>query len=155
MCITGFRVQGSCRNILLLSSKPADCDSVTRLSTQVKQDFSPQRRLVLMCTQVIQFLKACTTLAALQAVALGVRPMCAAIRASLETHIRAEEAELWPLFSEHFSTEEQQYLVGVIIGRTGATVLQALLPWITGVVTGYAVVDHGASCPGMTKQMIY
>lgn len=37
--------------------------------------------------------------------------MCAAVRASLETHIRAEEAELWPLFTEHFTTEEQQYLV--------------------------------------------
>ncbi|KAL6750442.1 zinc-ribbon-domain-containing protein [Haematococcus lacustris] len=56
--------------------------------------------------------------------------MCAAVRASLETHIRAEESELWPLFTEHFSTEEQQYLVGVIIGRTGAQVLQTLLPWI-------------------------
>jgi len=37
---------------------------------------------------------------------------------------RAEEAELWPLFSEHFSVQEQQHLVGVIIGRTGAEVLQ-------------------------------
>jgi hypothetical protein len=50
--------------------------------------------------------------------------MCAAVRASLETHVRAEEAELWPLFSEHFSIKEQQHLVGVIIGRTGAEVLQ-------------------------------
>jgi zinc finger-like protein len=37
---------------------------------------------------------------------------------------RAEEAELWPLFSEHFSMQEQQHLVGIIIGRTGAEVLQ-------------------------------
>jgi hypothetical protein len=43
--------------------------------------------------------------------ALAVRRTCAAVRASLETHIRAEEAELWPLFTEHFTTEEQQYLV--------------------------------------------
>ncbi|EFJ48814.1 hypothetical protein VOLCADRAFT_60154 [Volvox carteri f. nagariensis] len=62
---------------------------------------------------------------------MGVRRMCAAIRASLETHIRSEESELWPLFTEHFSREEQQYLVGVIIGRTGAQVLQALLPWVS------------------------
>jgi len=38
--------------------------------------------------------------------------------------VRAEEAELWPLFSEHFTMKEQQHLVGVIIGRTGAEVLQ-------------------------------
>ncbi|GBF95645.1 hypothetical protein Rsub_08627 [Raphidocelis subcapitata] len=63
---------------------------------------------------------------------LQLRRMCAAVRASLETHVRAEEAELWPLFAEHFTFEEQQHLVGVIIGRTGAEVLQALLPWVTG-----------------------
>lgn len=107
----------------------------------------------------------------------------------------SEESELWPLFAEHFTVDEQQYLVcaiwcqygticrncstiwfatcmcvdqcvtnvwnfvfsmcgtkntssfgvsslmvissfaqvGVIIGRTGAQVLQALLPWISGV----------------------
>jgi hypothetical protein len=44
---------------------------------------------------------------------LAARRMCAAVRASLEIHIRAEEAELWPLFTEHFTTEEQQYLVRV------------------------------------------
>lgn len=65
--------------------------------------------------------------------------MCAAIRASLDTHIRAEEAELWPLFSEHFTEDEQQYLVGVIIGRTGATVLQDLLPFVAGQLL--AIVD--------------
>ena len=46
--------------------------------------------------------------------------------------VHSEESELWPLFAEHFSVEEQQYLVGVIIGRTGAQVLQTLLPWISG-----------------------
>ncbi len=60
-----------------------------------------------------------------------LRRMCAAVRASLETHVRSEERELWPLFAEHFSAEEQQQLVGVIIGRTGAEVLQAMLPWVT------------------------
>lgn len=44
--------------------------------------------------------------------------------------MRAEEQELWPLFAEHFTVEEQEDLVGRIIGRTGAEVLQAMLPWI-------------------------
>lgn len=44
--------------------------------------------------------------------------------AMLSVPCRAEEAELWPLFSEHFSMQEQQHLVGIIIGRTGAEVLQ-------------------------------
>ena len=58
--------------------------------------------------------------------------MCAAMRATLEQHVRAEEHELWPLFNEHFTVEEQQHIVGMIIGRSGAEVLQAMLPWITG-----------------------
>lgn len=64
--------------------------------------------------------------------ALQLRRMCAAVRASLETHVRAEEAELWPLFSEHFSIREQQHLVGVIIGRTGAEVLQ--VRWLSRLI---------------------
>ncbi len=45
---------------------------------------------------------------------------------------QAEERELWPLFAENFTSEEQERLVGVIIGRTGAEVMQSLLPWVTG-----------------------
>ena len=64
------------------------------------------------CLQVIDALRHCQggVREALEHV-LAVRRMCAAVRASLETHIRAEESELWPLFTEHFTTEEQQYLV--------------------------------------------
>lgn len=59
-----------------------------------------------------------------------LRQKCASVRASLETHVRAEEAEIWPLFAEHFTVDEQSALVGAIIGRTGAVVLQALIPWV-------------------------
>ena len=56
--------------------------------------------------------------------------MCAAVRATLEQHVRAEEQELWPLFAENFSVAEQEDIVGRIIGRTGAEALQAMLPWV-------------------------
>lgn len=59
-----------------------------------------------------------------------LRQKCASVRAALETHVRAEEAEIWPLFAEHFTVDEQSALVGAIIGRTGAVVLQALIPWV-------------------------
>jgi hypothetical protein len=45
---------------------------------------------------------------------------------------RAEEQELWPLFAEHFSIAEQENLVGVIIGNTGAEVLTTMLSWVQG-----------------------
>lgn len=66
----------------------------------------------------------------LKAIAQRMQRMCAAMRAALEQHVRAEEQELWPLFAEHFTVQEQEDLVGRIIGRTGAEVLQAMLPWI-------------------------
>ncbi len=33
--------------------------------------------------------------------------MCAAIRASLARHLANEEEELWPLFADYFTEEEQ------------------------------------------------
>lgn len=57
--------------------------------------------------------------------------MCKSIRVTLDQHIFREELELWPLFDRHFTVEEQDKLVGRIIGTTGAEVLQAMLPWVT------------------------
>ena len=55
---------------------------------------------------------------------------CVALKVSLETHVKNEEDELWPLFEEHFTIEEQETLVGLIIGQTGAEVLRAMLDWV-------------------------
>ncbi|XP_043716175.1 zinc finger protein BRUTUS-like isoform X2 [Telopea speciosissima] len=57
--------------------------------------------------------------------------MCKSIRVSLDQHVFREELELWPLFDRHFSVEEQEKIVGRIIGTTGAEVLQSMLPWVT------------------------
>ena len=82
--------------------------------------------------------------------------MCAAMRATLEQHVRAEEHELWPLFNEHFTVEEQQHIVGMIIGRSGAEVLQAMLPWMHGfthnpAVSMYTLAEYDFS-PGCYKR---
>ncbi|GAX84312.1 hypothetical protein CEUSTIGMA_g11734.t1 [Chlamydomonas eustigma] len=94
-------------------------------------DHQQEEQLFIDLDQVINRLKTVGSADDARVLALDVRRMCAAIRASLETHVRSEESELWPLFAEHFTFDEQQYLVGVIIGRTGAQVLQTLLPWIS------------------------
>jgi hypothetical protein len=49
--------------------------------------------------------------------------MCKSIRVALTNHVHREELELWPLFDKHFSVEEQEKIVGRIIGSTGAEVL--------------------------------
>lgn len=67
--------------------------------------------------------------------ATKLQGMCKSIRVSLDQHVFREELELWPLFGEHFSLEEQDKLVGRIIGTTGAEVLQSMLPWVTSALT--------------------
>lgn len=98
-------------------------------------DHAQEEQLLLDVASVIARVRNSNSMPEVRELSLQLRRMCAAVRASLETHVRAEEAELWPLFAEHFTVEEQQHLVGVIIGRTGAEVLQAMLPWVIGSVS--------------------
>lgn len=64
-----------------------------------------------------------------------LQSMCKSIRVTLDQHVFREELELWPLFDKHFSVEEQEKIVGQIIGTTGAEVLQSMLPWVTSALT--------------------
>ncbi|XP_078164190.1 zinc finger protein BRUTUS-like isoform X1 [Carex rostrata] len=61
--------------------------------------------------------------------------MCKSMRVTLSNHVLREDMELWPLFDKHFNMEEQDKLVGRIIGTTCAEVLQSMLPWVTSAVT--------------------
>ncbi|KAL9262924.1 Zinc finger protein BRUTUS-like protein [Drosera capensis] len=67
--------------------------------------------------------------------ATKLQGMCKSIRVTLDQHVFREELELWPLFGKHFSVDEQDKLVGRIIGTTGAEVLQSMLPWVTSALT--------------------
>ncbi|KAH9327072.1 hypothetical protein KI387_007250, partial [Taxus chinensis] len=61
--------------------------------------------------------------------------MCKSLRIALDLHVSREELELWPLFDTHFSVDEQDKIVGQIIGSTGAELLQTMLPWVTAALT--------------------
>ncbi|KAK1577603.1 hypothetical protein Q3G72_023128 [Acer saccharum] len=67
--------------------------------------------------------------------ATELQDMCKSIRVSLDQYVFWEELELWPLFGRHFSVEDQNKIVGRIIGMTGAEVLQSMLPWVTSALT--------------------
>lgn len=67
--------------------------------------------------------------------ATTLQGMCKSIRVTLDQHVFREEHELWPLFDKHFSVQEQEKIVGQIIGKTGAEVLQSMLPWVTSALT--------------------
>ena len=66
-----------------------------------------------------------------QGLAAKLQGMCKSVHVTLDQHVSREEIELWPLFSLHFTVEEQEKIVGQIIGTTGAEVLQTMLPWVT------------------------
>ncbi|CAN6717852.1 unnamed protein product [Malus baccata var. baccata] len=61
--------------------------------------------------------------------------MCTSTCKLLTEHVHREEFELWPLFKECFSIEEQERIVGCILGRTEAKILQDMLPWLMDALT--------------------
>ncbi|KXG22488.2 hypothetical protein SORBI_3009G222200 [Sorghum bicolor] len=61
--------------------------------------------------------------------------LCKSIHVTLSNHVHREELELWPLFDKHFSVDEQDKIIGRIIGTTGAEVLQSMLPWVTSALS--------------------
>ncbi|KAL6007536.1 hypothetical protein ACLOJK_033034 [Asimina triloba] len=77
----------------------------------------------------------CDSMRKYNELATRLQGMCKSIRVTLDQHVFREELELWPLFDSHFSVEEQDKIVGRIIGSTGAEVLQSMLPWVTSALT--------------------
>lgn len=106
-------------------------EALSNVSHAYTLDHQQEAELFQGLDQALALLRASQTLAEAQRHAATLQRLTAATRASLEQHVRAEEQELWPLFAEYFTEEEQDHLVGVIVGRTGAEVLQAMLPWVT------------------------
>ncbi|XP_056683981.1 zinc finger protein BRUTUS-like At1g18910 isoform X2 [Spinacia oleracea] len=60
---------------------------------------------------------------------------CKLLERILNDHIHREEIELWPLFREYFSTEEQEKIVGYMLGRTRAEILQKMIVWLMASLT--------------------
>ncbi|KAK9114036.1 hypothetical protein Syun_020833 [Stephania yunnanensis] len=56
--------------------------------------------------------------------------LCKTMCIALVNHIHREEVELWPLFTECFSNDEQERIIGCILGRTRAEALREMIPWL-------------------------
>ncbi|KAL1812482.1 hypothetical protein ACET3Z_022547 [Daucus carota] len=56
--------------------------------------------------------------------------MCISMHKVLSDHIHHEEIELLPLFREHFSIQEQEKIIGCMLGRIKAESLQEIIPWL-------------------------
>ncbi|XP_010318962.1 zinc finger protein BRUTUS-like At1g74770 isoform X1 [Solanum lycopersicum] len=66
---------------------------------------------------------------------LKLHNACISMQRTLTDHINHEEIELWPLFREHFSVEEQEKIVGNMLGRTKTEILQEMIPWLMASLT--------------------
>lgn len=66
---------------------------------------------------------------------MGLHDMCKSLQKLLSDHINREEIELWPIFRECFSFDEQERIVGCILGRTKADILQEMIPWLMSSLT--------------------
>ncbi|KAI3454605.1 hypothetical protein Pfo_011268 [Paulownia fortunei] len=66
---------------------------------------------------------------------LKLHDTCLSMRKVLSDHIHREEVEIFPLFRGCFSTEEEEKIIGCMLGRTRAEILQETIPWLMAYLT--------------------
>ncbi|KAG8379107.1 hypothetical protein BUALT_Bualt07G0053700 [Buddleja alternifolia] len=66
---------------------------------------------------------------------LKLQDTCLSMHKVLSDHIHREEVEIFPLFRGCFSIEEEEKIVGHMLGRTRAKILQEMIPWLMGYLT--------------------
>lgn len=59
-----------------------------------------------------------------------LQEMCKSMHKLLSDHINREEIEIWPIIREFFSNREQKKIVGCMLGRIKAQILQDMIPWL-------------------------
>ncbi|KAF9667784.1 hypothetical protein SADUNF_Sadunf15G0059500 [Salix dunnii] len=60
---------------------------------------------------------------------------CKSMHKLLSDHVHREEVELWPMFRECFSIQEQEKIIGRMLGSIKAETLQEMIPWLLGSLT--------------------
>lgn len=61
---------------------------------------------------------------------LSLQEMCKSMHKLLSEHIQHEETELWSLFRNCFAIEEQEKIIGCMLGRISGEILQDMIPWL-------------------------
>ncbi|CAL0330170.1 unnamed protein product [Lupinus luteus] len=64
-----------------------------------------------------------------------LQQMCKSIRKLLSDHLSREEIEIWPIIREFFSNREQEKIIGCMLGRIKAEILQDMIPWLMASLT--------------------
>ncbi|KAK7291673.1 hypothetical protein RIF29_07000 [Crotalaria pallida] len=60
---------------------------------------------------------------------------CKSMHKLLSDHLNREELELWTISRECFSNQEQEKIIGCMLGRIRAEILQDMIPWLMASLT--------------------
>ncbi|CAA7043287.1 unnamed protein product [Microthlaspi erraticum] len=66
---------------------------------------------------------------------LSLQELCKSMHKLLSEHFQHEETELWGLFRECFAIEEQEKIIGCMLGRISGEILQDMIPWLMDSLT--------------------
>ncbi|KAF2592079.1 hypothetical protein F2Q70_00045072 [Brassica cretica] len=61
---------------------------------------------------------------------LSLQEICRSIHKILSEHFQQEEAELWCLFRDCLTIEEQEKIIGCMLGRISGEILKDMIPWL-------------------------
>jgi len=64
-----------------------------------------------------------------------LQEMCKSMQTSLSNHIDREEMEIWPIIRKFFTNQEQGKIIGCMLGRIRAEILQDMIPWLMASLT--------------------
>ncbi|KAE9610036.1 putative aminoacyltransferase, E1 ubiquitin-activating enzyme [Lupinus albus] len=64
-----------------------------------------------------------------------LQQMCKSMHKLLSDHLNREEIEIWPMIRELFSNQEQEKIIGCMLGRIKAEILQDMIPWLMASLT--------------------
>ncbi|KAG2407693.1 Zinc finger protein [Vigna angularis] len=64
-----------------------------------------------------------------------LQEMCKSMHTSLSNHINREEIEIWPIIRKFFTNQEQGKIMGCMLGRIRAEILQDMIPWLMASLT--------------------
>lgn len=61
---------------------------------------------------------------------MSLQDVCKSIHKLLSEHLHREETELWGLFRNCFTIEEQEKIIACMLGRISGEILQDMIPWL-------------------------
>lgn len=64
-----------------------------------------------------------------------LQEICKSMQKLLSDHVNREEIEIWHLIRDYFTNKEQLKIIGCMLGRIRAEILQDMIPWLMASLT--------------------